>query len=397
MKKDLGLFDDPYRYCDLQRESEMIYHEDHLEAALDMAKKSIVLLKNENQFLPLNEDQEKIVVIGDLADDKDSPLGSWRIGSDDNTSTSFLEGMKNHNIPFSYAQGAKLVEGQTAFANEVKINNSDKSGFGEAIKMAKNAEVVIMVLGEHGFQTGEGRSRTRLDFPGVQQELLEAIYAVNKNIVLVVMSGRPLVLTWADRHIPAILQTWQLGSQSGNAICEVLFGEYNPSGKLPMTFPRSLGQVPIYYNHYSTGRPGPSNIVFWSHYIDETNKPLYPFGYGLSYTEFEYSNLQIDAANQEKIKVLVTVKNTGEVAGEEVTQLYISDKVATVVRPVKELKGFQKFQLLPNQSKEIEFFLTDKELGFYNNTGEFIVEAGEFEVMVGTNAQTGLKGKFTKE
>jgi beta-glucosidase len=384
-------------------EKEMLYHPDHQSAALDMAKKSIVLLKNaslpgqDKQLLPLNMNQVKIAVIGALADDKNSPLGSWRLASDDNTAVSVLEGLKNYTDNLTYAKGADLVIGEATFRDEIKINETDKSGFDEAIKVARAAEVVIMVLGEHGFQSGEGRSRTQLDLPGVQQELLEAIYKVNKNIILVLMNGRPLAITWADENIPAILETWHLGSQSGNAISQVLFGDYNPSGKLPMTFPRSVGQVPIYYNHYSTGRPDPTEQVFWSHYSDESNMPLYPFGFGLSYSEFEYSNLQIDASDNANIKIKVTVKNIGRVAGEEVAQLYIHDKFASVVRPVKELKGFEKFSLGPNESKEIEFVLTDKELGFYDNDGEFIVEAGEFAVMVGTNSQKGISGEFIRK
>ena len=211
------------------------------------------------------------------------------------------------------------------------------------------------------------------------------------------MNGRPLAITWADEHIPVILETWQLGSQTGNAIAQVLFGDYNPAGKLPMTFPRSVGQEPLYYNHYSTGRPGPIDLVFWSHYSDESYKPLYPFGYGLSYTNFDYSNFKIDDSNQAAVTISVTVKNTGKFTGEEVTQLYIHDKIASVVRPVKELKGFEKFKLAAGESKTIIFTLTDKELGFYNNDGEFIVEPGEFEVMVGTNSQIGLSGTFIKK
>ena len=254
-----------------------------------------------------------------------------------------------------------------------------------------------MVLGEHGFQSGEGRSRTKLDLPGVQQQLLEEVYKVNKNIILVLMNGRPLAITWADEHIPAIVETWQAGTQAGHAIAQVLFGEYNPAGKLPMTFPRSEGQVPVYYNYYNTGRPGPKAEVFWSHYIDESNKPLYPFGYGLSYTRFQYSNLTIQASGQSNFKVTVTVTNTGKMAGEEVAQLYIRDQVASVVRPVKELKGFKKFSLQPGESREVEFILTNAELGFYNNSGEFIVEPGDFDVMVGTSSQQGVYGKFTKK
>ncbi len=397
VKFELGLFDDPYRYCDTKREKELIYHPDHMAAALDMAKKSIVLLKNNNQLLPLNPNQKKIAVIGALANDKNSPLGSWRIGSDDSSAVSVLEGLTKYGADFTYAKGANLVKGQTSFAEEVKINETDKSEFDAAIALAKNAEVVIMVLGEHGFQSGEGRSRTKLDLPGVQQDLLEEVYKVNKNIVLVLMNGRPLAITWADEHIPAIVETWQLGTQTGNAIAQVLFGDYNPSGKLPMTFPRSVGQVPIYYNTYNTGRPGPKSEVFWTHYIDESNKPLYPFGYGLSYTEFAYSDLTINDTNPSQIKVSVTVKNTGARSGEEVVQLYLRDKIASVVRPVKELKGFRKIQLLPGESKLISFTLTDKELGFYDNSGNFIVEPGDFDVMIGTSSEKGLSGQFKKK
>jgi beta-glucosidase len=209
------------------------------------------------------------------------------------------------------------------------------------------------------------------------------------------MNGRPLAITWADENIPAIVETWQSGSQTGNAVAQVLFGDYNPSGKLPMTFPRSVGQVPVYYNYYNTGRPGPKPEVFWSHYSDEKNIPLYPFGYGLSYTSFEYSSLVINDTDQTKIKVTVTVKNTGKLDGEEVAQLYIRDKVASVVRPVKELKGFSKFNLKAGEIKQIEFTLTAAELGFYNNSGEFIVEPGDFDIMVGTNSTKGISGTFT--
>jgi len=393
IKFELGLFDDPYKYCDPIREKELLYHPDHQAAALDLAKKSIVLLKNEKQLLPLKKDQQKIAVIGALAADKNSPLGSWRLGSDDNTAVSVLDGLQKYSKNVKYAKGADLVIGQATFVTETKINETDTGGFAEALKLAKESEVVIMVLGEHGFQSGEGRSRTKLDLPGVQQALLEAVYKVNPRIVLVLMNGRPLAITWADEHIPAILETWHLGTQSGNAIAQVLFGDYNPSGKLPMTFPRSVGQVPIYYNHFSSGRADPTPLVFWTHYSDESNNPLYPFGYGLSYTQFEYSNLDMimtDAAGRQPVTVQVTVKNTGKVAGEEVAQLYIHDKVASVTRPVKELKGFQKLSLQPGESKIVEFKLTDAELGYYTNDGAFVVEPGEFDIMVGGSSQSGL-------
>lgn len=394
VKYELGLFDNPYKYCDEKREQEMLYHKDHMDGVLDMALKSIVLLKNNKSLLPLSKKQQKIAVIGALADDKNSPLGSWRIGSDDNTAVSVLEGVKAYNSNFTYSKGADLITGEAQFQNELKINETDKSGFQKAIALAKQSEVVVMVLGEHGFQSGEGRSRTDIGLPGVQQELLEKVYQVNPNIVLVLMNGRPLALPWAEEHIPAILETWQLGTQSGHAIAKVLFGDYNPSGKLPMCFPRSVGQVPIYYNHYSTGRPDAIEQVFWSHYTDESNDPLYPFGYGLSYSTFDYSELTIDDTNMESIKVSVRVTNTGKVAGSEVAQLYIRDRVASTVRPVKELKGFRKFKLEPRQSEVIHFELTSKELGFYNNNGIFIVEPGIFDLMVGTDSQTGLRGKF---
>jgi beta-glucosidase len=397
VKYELGLFEDPYRYCNAQREKEMIGHPDHLAAVLDMAKKSIVLLKNERQLLPLSKTQPKIAVIGALANDKNSPLGSWRIASDDNTAVSVLEGLKKYTNNITYAKGADLVLGKTEFISELKINETDKSGFAQAVKLAKESAVVIMVLGEHGFQSGEGRSRSKLDLPGVQQELLEAVYKVNKNIVLVLMNGRPLAIPWAAANIPAIVEAWQLGTQSGNAIAQVLFGDYNPAGKLPMTFPRSVGQVPVYYNHNSTGRPGPIDLVFWSHYSDITNKPLYPFGYGLSYTSFQYAGLQVDDSNPAAIKVSVTVTNTGKYTGEEVAQLYIHDKVASIVRPVKELKGFSKFSLRPGESRQVSFTLTDKELGFYTGEGEFIVEPGGFEVMVGGSSDTVLSGVFIKK
>lgn len=397
VKFELGLFDNPYKYCDEKNEKEMIYHKDHIAASLEMAKKSIVLLKNENHLLPLAKTQKNIAVIGALANDKNSPLGSWRIGSDDNTAISVVEGLKNIGANISYAKGADLITAPTSFPEEVKINETDKSGFKEAIKLAKKSDVVIMVLGEHGFQSGEGRSRTKLDLPGVQQQLLEAIYKVNKNIVLVLMNGRPLAITWANEHIPAILEAWQLGSQTGNAIAATLFGDNNPSAKITMSFPRSVGQAPIYYNHLNTGRPGPKTDVFWSHYGDESNQPLYPFGYGLSYSKFEYSNLKIDESNPQKTKVSVSIKNASTVAGEEIVQLYIHQKIASVVRPVKELKGFSKIKLNAGESKEVEFYLSDKELGFYNNNGDFVVEAGAFDVMVGTSSEVGLIGSFNKK
>ncbi len=401
VKFKLGLFDDPYRYCSAEREKILIYHPTHLAAAFDIAKKSIVLLKNDipsgkqSKLLPLSKNQQGIGLIGALGADKNSPLGSWRIGSDDSSAISVLEGLRSINNNISFAKGTELITAPADFINEVKINETDSSGFTEAINLAKKSSIVIMVLGEHGFMSGEGRSRTKLGLPGLQQQLLEAVYKVNKNIVLVLLNGRPLTIPWAADNLPAIVEAWQPGTQAGHAVAAVLFGDYNPSGKLPMTFPRSVGQIPLYYNHLNTGRPGPKPEVFWSHYTDETNKPLYPFGFGLSYSSFSYSNLTIDASDNSKIKVNVTVKNNGNFDAEEVTQLYIRDKVASVVRPVKELKGFSKFLLKAGESKSIQFVLTHAELGFYNNEGVFIIEPGQFDIMVGTNSEEGITSTFT--
>ncbi len=387
----LGLFDDPFRYCDEKREKETIYNSVHQSTAIDVAKKSIVLLKNEGALLPLSSNRQKIAVIGALANDNNSPLGSWRVCSDNNTAVTVLDGIKKYNKDISYARGVEVYNGLYDFMNEVNINNSDSSEFDEAVALAANSSTVIMVLGEAGFQSGEGRSRTDLGLPGLQQQLLERVYAVNKNIILVLMNGRPLAIPWAAAHIPSILECWQLGTQTGNAIADILFGAYNPSGKLVMSFPRSVGQVPIYYNHYSTGRPDSTKFVFWSHYSDEKNSPLYPFGYGLSYTKYDYSNLKIEPSGPFNVTVKITVTNTGKLAGNEVVQLYIHDKVASVVRPVKELKGFEKIYLNPGQSKEVRFELNRESFGFYNNNGEFIVESGEFEIMVGPNSVELLK------
>lgn len=395
VKFELGLFDDPYKYCDPQREKELLYNPAHQEIALDMAKKSIVLLKNEQELLPLRKGQ-KVALIGELASDKTSPLGSWRIASDDGTAISVLEGLKSKGLDVTYQRGPAVFTSEPNFVLEMEVNETDRSGMEEAVELAKNSEVVIMVLGEHGFQSGEGRSRTKLDLPGLQQELLEAVFQVNKNIILVLMNGRPLALPWAAENIPAIVEGWQLGSQTGNALAEVLLGMYNPSGKLPISFPRSVGQVPIYYNHFNTGRPSTNdNTVFWTHYIDESNSPLYPFGYGLSYTKFDYSGFSIETNQQGQVIVSVNVRNSGKVKGEEVVQLYIRDKAASVVRPVRELKGFEKIELEAGASRKVSFLLTVKELGFYKNDGSFVVEPGEFDVMVGTSSQKGLKGSFT--
>ncbi len=401
VKYELGLFDDPYRYCNEDREREIIGSTVNQEAVLDMAKKSIVLLKNKKNLLPLKKEGQKIALIGTLANDKNSPLGSWRIAAEDHTAISVLEGMQQYKEnELVYAKGAEVTVGKTTFVNETKINTTDISEFGEAVKAAKNADVVVMVLGEIGFQSGEARSRTEIDLPGVQQQLLEEVYKVNKKIVLVLTNGRPLAIPWAAEHIPAIVEAWQLGTQSGHAIAQVLYGDYNPSGKLPMSFPRNVGQVPIYYNYKNTGRPvePAPGIVFWSHYADQENTPLYAFGHGLSYTTYEYKNLDIDivdgTVNNAEVKVSVDVTNSGTVEGKEVVQLYIRDLYASVTRPVKELKGFELIALQPGETKTVHFELDAKTLGFYTNKGEWVVEPGAFKVFVGGSSDSTIESGF---
>ena len=399
VKYELGLFDNPYRFLDEKREKEVIGSKANREAVLDMAKKSIVLLKNDTNLLPLKKSGQKIVLLGSLAESKNSPLGSWRIAADSNTAVSVLEGMQQYKgNSLNYVKGLDLTTVEPTFLTEVQYNTTDKSGFEAAKNAAKDADVVVMVLGEHGFSTGEARSRTNLDLPGLQQEFLEEIYKVNPNIVLVLNNGRPLTISWAAEKIPTIVEAWQLGTETGNAVAQVLYGDYNPSGKLPMSFPRNIGQVPIAYNHYSTGRfTNKDNNVFWSHYSDVEKTPLYPFGYGLSYTTFEYSNLKINKKSfpkGEKIEVSVDLKNTGKVTGKEVAQLYLQDEFASVVRPVKELKGFEMIELKAGETKTITFTLTDAELGFYNNQNEFVVEPGSFKVMVGGSSDANLTTQF---
>ena len=399
VKYELGLFDNPYRFLDEKREKEVIGSKANREAVLDMAKKSIVLLKNDTNLLPLKKSGQKIVLLGSLAESKNSPLGSWRIAADSNTAVSVLEGMQQYKgNSLNYVKGLDLTTLEPTFLTEVQYNTTDKSGFEAAKNAAKEADVVVMVLGEHGFSSGEARSRTNLDLPGLQQEFLEEIYKVNPNIVLVLNNGRPLTISWAAEKIPTIVEAWQLGTETGNAVAQVLYGDYNPSGKLPMSFPRNIGQVPIAYNHYSTGRfTNKDNNVFWSHYSDVEKTPLYPFGYGLSYTTFEYSNLKINKKSfpkGEKIEVSVDLKNTGKVTGKEVAQLYLQDEFASVVRPVKELKGFEMIELKAGETKTITFTLTDAELGFYNNQNEFVVEPGSFKVMVGGSSDANLTTQF---
>ena len=396
LKYDLGLFSDPYRYCNLERENEYVLNAENRQIALEMAKESIVLLKNEKNILPLKKSGLKIALVGALAKDKDSPLGNWKANGPKNSAVSVLEGLKRGNTNIlTYQEGPKLINKPTFFHEHVDINDSDTTGTNKALNSTKDADVVIAVLGEHGLQSGEGRSRTKIDLPGLQMNFLKQLHKKNKNIILVLMNGRPLDLSWIDKNIPVVVEAWQLGTMSGEAISSVLYGEYNPSGKLPVSFPRSIGQVPIYYNYKNTGRPGPGGHVFWSHYNDEKNNPLYPFGYGLSYSSFNYSDLNVEKINKSSIKINFKVINESNVIGEEVVQLYIRDLFSSITRPVKELKRFRKVEFVSNEEKTISFTLNIDDLSYLDNDGNLQFEEGDFEIMVGGSSNTSLSKKVT--
>ena len=287
--------------------------------------------------------------------------------------------------------------GERSFLKPLEINTTDKSGFKAAVDVAKKADLVILALGEDAFQSGEGRSQVNIDLAGVQKDLMKEILAANENIVLVLQNGRPLEITWASENIPAILVAWQLGTESGNAIADVIFGKYNPSGKLPVSFPRAVGQEPLYYNQKNTGRPTNPTDVTYSAYTDIEKDALYPFGFGLSYTSFEYGDLKLSSETMEAedaLTVTISVENTGKFKGKEVVQLYLRDMVASTTRPVKELKAFELVELEPGETKEVTFTITDEMLQFYNANREWTSEKGEFEVMVGGNSRDLKKGKF---
>jgi beta-glucosidase len=400
VKFRLGLFDDPYRYSNEQREQATLLRPDHLAAARDVARKSIVLLRNEGGLLPIDRNIRSLAVIGPLADDRDTPLGSWRAQAVSGSAVSLLEGVTAAVGPstrVSYAEGAKLVVGERSFLRELTFNATDRSGFAAAIEAARGADVVLMAIGEEALQTGEGRSQVDIGLKGLQRELLEAVHAVNPRIVVVLMNGRPLVIDRIAGQVPAIVEAWHAGSQAGHAIADVLFGSYNPSGRLPVSFPRHGGQLPLYYNHKNTGRPGPQDSVFWSHYADAPNTPLYPFGFGLSYTTFRYSDLRLsrqEIASDGELLVSVTVANTGSRAGSEVAQLYVRDLVGSVTRPVRELKGFEKIELGAGQSRTVTFTLRAADLAFFTARGRWETEPGEFVVMVGPNSRDVSEARF---
>lgn len=381
-KVALGLFDHPY--VDPARERAVILRDDHVAAARDAAGKSMVLLKNAGGLLPLASRVRSIALIGPLADNRSDILGSWHTMGRPEDAVTVLEGVRRRAGPavtVTHAQGTTIVGGE-------------RDGFARAVEIARAADVAIVVVGEHEFETGEAASRASLDLPGAQQQLIEAVHATGTPVVAVVMSGRPLAISWLAEHVPAILQAWHPGTQGGNAVADVLWGDVNPSAKLPVSFPRAVGQVPVYYASDVTGRP-PTAEKFTSKYLDLPNTPLYPFGHGLSYTTFAYGDLALSAdtiAAGDSVVVTATVTNTGRLAGAEVVQLYIRDQVASVVRPVKELEGFTKIALGPGERQTVRFTLGPRELGFYNQDMQWVVEPGVFTVWVGWSSAEGVEG-----
>ncbi|RKD96798.1 beta-glucosidase BglX [Marinifilum flexuosum] len=393
LKYRLGLFDDPYRYSNEEREKEIVYSKESREQAREVARHSMVLLKNNDQLLPLSKNTKSIALIGPLADDKNSPLGSWRAQAIKNSAVSLLEGIQNavgSTSKINFAKGCDLALGDRNFLDELVYAEADVQEMAKAVAVAKKSDIVILALGEDCFQSGEGRSQTDIRLKGVQMDLYNKIRKLNKKIVVVLMNGRPIAIPEIAESADAILETWFAGSEAGNAIADILFGDFNPSGKLTMSFPYATGQCPIYYNHMNTGRPNNTGNVFWSHYTDAPNEALYPFGYGLSYTSFEYGEANVDKQTykmNEAIQLNVKVKNTGKFTGEEVVQVYIQDPAATYARPVKELKAFQKISFKPGEEKEIEFSLDQSDLGYYSPDGEFLFETGTYHLYVGTNSR----------
>lgn len=387
-KYRLGLFDDPYRYHDVEREKTSLLTPEHIAAAQEMARKSIVLLKNENEMLPLSKNLKTLAVIGSLANDRRAPLGPWAGYADTNRVVTILGGIRSAVSPetnITYTPGYDLQ------------NFSDNGGFAEALQLAKQADAVVLVLGERANMSGEAANRADIGLPGEQEALAKTIRDTSKPLVVVLMNGRPLAIPWLAENVPAILETWFLGVQMGTAVADVLFGDYNPGGKLPVTFPRATGQIPIYYNHKNTGRPPKAAEHYTSKYLDLPWTPQYPFGYGLSYTRFEYGAPRLSAPEMklnDTLTVEVKVTNTGKRPGDEVAQLYIQDEVASVTRPVKQLRGFRRIHIEPGETQTVTFQLTFEDLAFYNQEMKWVVEPGFFKVFVGGNSVEVQEARF---
>ena len=384
-KFELGLFDDPFKFNNEEREQKALYNPEHRKVARAMAAKSIVLLKNEKGILPLSKSTKTIAFIGPLVKEYKQNMGFWSVELPE------LDYTKEIVSQWDGLQNKVGKNTQLLYAKGCDIEGDNKEGFAEAIAVANQADVVILSIGERRDQSGEAKSRSNLRLPGVQEELVKAIQATGKPVVVLINAGRPLIFNWTADQVPAILYTWWLGSEAGNAIADVLFGDYNPSGKLPISFPREEGQIPIYYNHFNTGRPAPNETAtnYVSAYIDLKNSPKFPFGYGLSYTTFNYSDLQLSKKvmkKNETITVSFTLTNSGKFDGEEVVQLYLKDQVGSVVRPVKELRDFQKVFLKAGASQKITFTIDKEKLAFYNAKLEWEPEPGTFEVQLGSSS-----------
>jgi beta-glucosidase len=385
VKMALGLFDNPYRNCDSTLATQVHLKREHRELARQIARQSIVLLKNDQKLLPLKKDLKTLAVLGPLADERKEPRGPWSDG--EAVCVSVLEGIKS------------TVRRRTnvLFAKGCEVEDDTNYNLAQALKLARRADAVVLVVGERADMSGEAASRANLDLPGKQKELVKAIIGTGNPVVLVLMNGRPLTLSWEAEHATAIIEAWFLGTEAGNAIADILFGDVNPSGKLTATFPRAVGQIPIYYNYKNTGRPIREKDKFTSKYLDVPNTPLFPFGYGLSYTTFAYSNVRLSSAAVsmgEDVTVSVDVANTGTRSGDEVVQLYLRDEVGSVTRPVKELKGFQRVSLNAGERKTVEFVLKPEHRSFWNVNMKYSEEPGWITVLVGGNSETTYHTRF---
>lgn len=400
-KYKLGLFDDPFRYCDLKRATSEIGTPEHLAKAREIAARSFVLLKNENQVLPLSK-KGKIALVGPLADNGNNMAGMWSVAVDHDQSVSVLKGFQDavgDQAEIRYARGCNLVDDpkldQWINFGPATIDtlHTSEELIQEAVALASSCDVVVAAMGEAAEMSGESSCRSDLSLPGSQRDLLEALIKTGKPVVLVLFTGRPLTIPWEAQHLPAIINVWFGGTQAGNAIADVIFGKVNPSGKLPVTFPQTVGQIPLYYNHKNTGRPLPDGEWYQkyrSNYLDVTNEPLFPFGFGLSYTHFTYGDLRLDKIllkGEEKLTASVTITNDGKVDGDEIVQLYIRDKIGSITRPVKELKGFRKVHLKAGETRTIDFIISTEDLKFYNYDLKYDWESGEFIIMAGGNSR----------
>jgi beta-glucosidase len=401
-KYKVGLFDDPFKYLNEERSTKNVLTPEHLKTAREVAARSIVLLKNAKQILPLKR-TGTIAVIGPLADSKRGILGAWTLTDKVENTVTILQGIKTvggEGIKVIYSKGANITDdpyllrhiqpffGPPQPDKEKTISPGEM--LDQAISIARKADVIVAVLGETENMSGEAASRSNLDIPESQKNLLKSLVNTGKPVILVLMNGRPLTLTWEDENVGAILETWASGTEGGNAVADVLFGDYNPAGKLTTTFPMSVGQIPLYYSHLNTGRPMNPQQKFTTKYLDVPNDPLYPFGYGLSYTTFDYSEISLsnkELKGNETLTATVTVTNTGKYEGEEVVQLYVRDSVASISRPVKELKNFEKIMLRPGEKKDVRFNITTEDLKFYDNELKYIWEPGDFIIYIGSNSR----------